>query len=342
MKTLALLLLLQPAAALAAPTIASVAPGSGPLSGGTAVTIRGGGFVTCPICSPSLPPDVFFGFERATSVQLVDANTLIATTPVHFPGTFEVRVTQFDGSATSPNAFTFVGDITDAFERILLPIFSPPLHGAFGSEFHTIATVGVDASRPISIYGIDTNCTTIDPPLFPENPFPIAPRIDHSLLPACSRWPGRFFYVPKDQAGSVTFNDRVTDVTRTAFSNGTEIPVVRSNRFTTGRLTFLGVPIDGRYRNALRIYSTSPVIVFVSQAGQQPIPVQLQAGPSDFEPAYALFTNFLVPIDPLSSSTIRVTVDPPAVATSNPPPIWAFITVTNNDTQQITTITPDR
>ena len=72
----------------------------------------------------------------------------------------------------------------------------------------------------------------------------------------------------------------------------------------------------------------------------QPIPVQLQPGKNIFEPAYAQFTDFPVPVDPRSTSTIQVTIEQPQDIIAGPP-MWAFITVTNNETQQITTITPD-
>jgi hypothetical protein len=61
-------------------------------------------------------------------------------------------------------------------------------------------------------------------------------------------------------------------------------------------------------------------------------------GSSDpFEPAYASFADF-----PVDAGTVRVTITVDPIITLLPVevPIWAFITVTNNDTQAITTITP--
>ena len=65
-------------------SMASVTPSSGPSAGGTAVTIRGTGF------EPGLI--VEFGGEQATSVEIVDSSTVVATTPAHETGTVWVAV----------------------------------------------------------------------------------------------------------------------------------------------------------------------------------------------------------------------------------------------------------
>ena len=333
------------AVASAAPVITSVTPNSSPVNGGIHVTIKGDGFSNCVICSPPSPPAVTFDMTLASSVSLLDAHTIDVVVPVHLPGTVDVNVLQFDGTATARNAFTFTGDVSDAFETILLPIFSPPVHGAFGSEFHTIVRAANTSNTLVTIYGIDSSCTLIDPPHYPTEPFAIVAGQETQLLTDCSQWPARFLYVPKAMASSLTLNDRVIDVSRSALSNGTEIPIVRSSRFTTNRIILLGVPIDGRFRSTLRIYAMMPMTVNVSVGGQQPIAVQLNAGATVFEPAYGTFSSFPIPVDPGSEGTISVTIDPPPPLPIEPvfttPRIWAFVTVTNNDTQQITTITPD-
>ena len=136
------------AAASATPVITSITPNSSTVNGGIHVTIKGDGFATCPICSPPVPPVVTFGLTPSSSVRLLDLQTLDVVVPVHLPGTVDVNVLQFDGTATAPNAFTFTGDVSDAFETILLPIFSPPVHGAFGSEFHTIVRAANKSDQP--------------------------------------------------------------------------------------------------------------------------------------------------------------------------------------------------
>lgn len=340
MKTTALLFLivLFATASFAAPAITSVTPTSGPVGGGTTVTIKGSGFSNCGICSPPAPPEVFFGQTRAASVQFVgvDPNTLVAITPVEFAGTVDVVVRQFDGTATLPNAFTFAGATIEAMQRILLPVYTPPVHGAFGSEFRTEALVGNVVDNPVVVYGVDATCLPINPPPQPNEPITL--NFDaYLLLPTdCSTWPARFFYVPLSMASSVGFNDRVRDVSRSTLSNGTEIPVVRPDRFST-HIVLLNVPLGGNFRNTLRIYAEKPTLVNVSGGGGVQS-VQLQAGADMFDPAYAA-----LPFDPVTS---KVTIDSPSPAPGVSPsipgePIWAFITSTNNSTQEITTISPN-
>jgi hypothetical protein len=111
-------------------------------------------------------------------------------------------------------------------------------------------------------------------------------------------------------------------------------------------VSLLGVPINPRFRNTLRIYSLARGAVLINLAiGNEGRQIVLQPGADLFEPAFASFTDFPLPHElPAGTSTIRVVVDVPRGPGGVPipgTPIWAFITVTNNETQQITTITPN-
>jgi Concanavalin A-like lectin/glucanases superfamily/MBG domain (YGX type)/Bacterial Ig-like domain (group 3)/IPT/TIG domain/MBG domain/WD40-like Beta Propeller Repeat len=83
-------------------SMTSVTPSAGPSAGGTAVTIRGTGFEPGVI--------VEFGGAQATSVQIVDTTTIIATTPAHETGTVWVAVFSPDWqrSAWIDQAFRFL------------------------------------------------------------------------------------------------------------------------------------------------------------------------------------------------------------------------------------------
>src|SRR5882672_4084153 len=83
-----------------APTVGSVAPASGPTSGGTSVTITGTNFVTGATVS--------FGGTAATNVSVVSATSITATTPAHAAGAVNVTVTNPGAqSGTLTNGFTY-------------------------------------------------------------------------------------------------------------------------------------------------------------------------------------------------------------------------------------------
>lgn len=84
----------------APPTVTSVSPGTGHVGGGTSVTITGSGFEN--------GATVTFGGTAATSVNVVSATTITATTPAHASGVVSVAVTNPDNqSGTLAGAFNY-------------------------------------------------------------------------------------------------------------------------------------------------------------------------------------------------------------------------------------------
>jgi plastocyanin len=86
---------------VAPPNPTGVAPATGASAGGTNVTITGTDF------QPNAT--VTIGGTAATNVNVVNANTITATTPAHTAGTFDIVVTNPDSTAgTLSPGFTFV------------------------------------------------------------------------------------------------------------------------------------------------------------------------------------------------------------------------------------------
>src|SRR5436190_8433850 len=84
-----------------APTVASVSPASGPIGGGTAVTITGANFAAGAA--------VTIGGVPATGVSVVNSTTITAATPAHAAGAVNVTVTNPDSqTATLTNGFTYL------------------------------------------------------------------------------------------------------------------------------------------------------------------------------------------------------------------------------------------
>ena len=92
------------------PTVSSVSPNSGPVAGGTAVTITGTNFAT--------GATVKFGNGSATNVVVVNATTITATTPASAAGAVTVTVTVGSQSGSLANGFTYTGSIAIAFGQV--------------------------------------------------------------------------------------------------------------------------------------------------------------------------------------------------------------------------------
>lgn len=321
-------------------TITSVSPASGPATGGTAVTIKGTGFQFCVICSPPLPPpEVSFGGVYARSVQVIDENTMVVTTPAHLPSIVNVSVEQFSKTATLPSAYTFTGPVSEGFDRILLPIFLRPIEGQFGSLFSTkLRLANSSYIEQATVFGLTpfcalSACIPFDPL---AGPMIIAPGNVLDSFEYTGN-PGAFLYVPKESP-AVIANLRAFDLARNQLNHGTEIPVVRDDEFTLEPIRLLGVPGNPQFRNTLRIYAEAETTVTVTIDDMAWL-VPLRAGVNLLDPAYAVFTDFPVGNFEHDVWIIPSTAIPP-VPGLTAPRVWAFISVTNNETQLITTITP--
>jgi hypothetical protein len=78
--------------AVAAPSVSSISPASGPARGGTTVTIRGSNFINVT--------SVHFGRKLATRIRVISATRITVTVP---PGTGTVTITVAAAGGTSKN-----------------------------------------------------------------------------------------------------------------------------------------------------------------------------------------------------------------------------------------------
>lgn len=306
-------------------TATSITPSSGPTSGGTLVTIKGE--------FANWPYNVYFGQVQALDTRRVDEHTITAITPPHLPGPQPVRLFEYDFMFETDLTYVYEGPVPEeAFARILLPVFTPPAFGAHGAEFRTELEMSGRDGEAI-VYGLLEKCELpcVEPSRDPVRLYRWA---EPDLVPNGS--PGRFIFVDQREVRHVAAHLRAYDVSREATYTGTELPVVRFDTEADPVIVLPAVPTDPRFRNMLRVYSVAPMTVTVT-AGEVTQSLQLAPGADMFAPAYGVWTDF-----PVGVGEVRVTVK--AAVAGNPPAyvgkIWAFATVTNNDTQVITTVTP--
>lgn len=90
----------------AKPTITSVSPNAGVVSGGASVTIRGANYSGTPGAT-----SVTFGGVPATNVSVLGSGMITARTPAHAIGAVDVVVTTASETATLVNGFTYADQL---------------------------------------------------------------------------------------------------------------------------------------------------------------------------------------------------------------------------------------
>jgi hypothetical protein len=236
------------------------------------------------------------------------------TPPPHAPGLIDVSVTANGVTRTSRNALYYYDPIAEpdlsAWERILFPVLFNS-RGAHGSEWVSEAAIFnpgrwfvENFNRIDTLPCIDYGCTDL-----------LSPN-DFLSFGGSGYANGVALLVPRPEAEHVSFSLRVRDVARQAEGFGTEVPVVREeDMYSDETITLLDVPLDPRYRTKLRLYS--------------------------FGPSFAGFVALHKPADGARVTAFSVVMRRSCSGLSYGATTWAFASVTNNDTQQVTIVTPD-
>lgn len=254
------------------------------------------------------------------------------------------------------------------YQEVLVPLAPPNTFGANGSRWtyeFVILNAGVSP-----LVGYDHRIPDDVPPpdfvpawnscLFPVCPGPIniigpGAVYPHSLgLRDRDGQFGLLLFLRKTSAPAFRSQLRIKDVSRNAESAGVELPVVPFTEFTSETIHLLNVPMDSRFRLTLRVYAprrepaTKVRIKMLDQATQEVLSEQqlLLAQPPnplpDFYPGFATHADFLqlgnFSILPQRYSGVRFEV----TSASPGMPIWAFVSVTNNESQEFTIVTPSR
>jgi hypothetical protein len=242
----------------------------------------------------------------------------------------------------------------DMEKAVLVPLVIPePLPGAHGSLWTAELYVHNSRSEELQIiFGINevggpdmlrvgagkTEQIDVIPSSYSRNPFSSS---------------NVFLYFPNDEhREAASFSLRVRDLSRQLFTWGTEIPVVRFSEFRTGRLQLFPIPIADRFRQSIRIYlrrdwtmGTPPMTVMMRiysiPSGELLVAEEVttrmiasSAPTADFAEVHDLGLQYPI----LADQLVRVEID-----TVDPRQrIWAFATVTNNETQHVTVVTPHR
>lgn len=344
------------ASALAAqPVVTSISPQTGPANGGTEVTISGSALLPRVNCFDPCPATVTFGEVLVTVTRETDTQ-LTVVTPAHLPGTVDVVVhVAGEEPIRLPAAFTFDGGAENAWESILLPIYFPgTIEGAFDSRWQ--ADLWIRNNGNEVAYLAPWPCPPDEPcpPVFPLT-YALQPGRHLRGLPPHFQPdtnPGQLLWVSRSVADDLAFGLRFADTARGSLNGGTDMPVVREEDLHLEPLHLLNVPMTHDYRVLLRLYetayddSTFRIVLYAYDAsGVQRVLYQdemgianPQEGPFKTEAAYLQYdiTRLLDTDDKAWPEAIHVEIVPLKAGSR----FWAMASVTNNETQLVTLVTP--
>lgn len=288
-----------------------------PVTGGQLYFPRTDDFVPCSGMQCTITIDGVAVARRAGP-----AGGVVADAPAHAAGFADLVVTQQGGQRTLEEKLYYFdrSAVHDPlyFERILFPVLFNGT-GANGSEWRSEAVI-VNGSN----WTIETYNGTV-------------PARQRLQLDGVTAREGIALIVPRSEADMLSTTLRVRDVSRVAEGFGTEIPTVREHEmFRDAVITLVDVPVDPRYRVKVRFYAWEAGGAGTLRAGAASYPFTLARNCTTALGCAAVpyYAELDLPADALDER-VNLSVEMPAGSLA-----WAFASVTNNATQQVTIVTP--
>jgi hypothetical protein len=312
-----LILLAFRAAAATTPRIVDYTPSTVSTSGGTTI-VQYEGFTNPSVTIDGVQATIFDSATR----------TLTVAAPAHAAGAVQLSLRDTNSSATV--TLHYADRVAD-WEGLLLPMMATNIPGAFGSLWNTETILLNENPEPVDLGQYSYNAH-------------VAPQRTESFD---AKWGGIpvIVWVPKWAIASLAISSRVVDTSRQALTWGTELPVVRVSQFAR-TITLINVPTDERFRATLRVY--------FPDSGAYPLRVTGRPMDRDevlFDEEGRATAPHLAPYVPMSgvaawtaisldslpnfhsAARLRLTISSPFSG-------WAMVSVTNNETQHVTLITP--
>ena len=251
-----------------------------------------------------------------------------------------------------------------SYERVLLPVVvKGEVPGALGSRWTTQLSILNNVAQDVDVKGYVTaprGCPILC------NPSPLT-RPAIAFYPAIASpgtvTQGAILLLDRRFSDSVEVHLRVQDISRQSQTWGTEVPVVREKGLYQGTLNLLDIPIGAAFRQTLRVYDVdarpdavvrvrfyrvNPATDTTSEVLDPTPPDLLVAertvhltteqrnGTPAYDLGYAEISN--VGVLPELQNVDRIRIEVTSLTTGLR--FWGFVSVTNNDTQHVTVISP--
>jgi hypothetical protein len=350
-----LLLLFTSLAVGAEPIVTSIQPDRGPDTGGTRVTITGTDLVGNVVCVLPCPVRVAFG-ELAVDAVEESQTRVVVITPAHPAGRVDVKVMPpGQEGVTLEDAFTFEAGVESGYEKVLLPVyFEEEIPGAYGSLWRTDFRIRNNGGSDVHLAPFECPpggaCGAVFPLTYSLDPGEALHNPEYLDTRGRSN-PSQILYVDVSQAPPrISLSLRVADVSRSTRNAGTDLPVVRESELLTQSSQFFDVPMDAQnFRVLLRVYDLTyteaeySIRLYAEDGLAEPVygatVTAKTSRPAPFrnEAAYAQFdVTDLLKLRRVWPEAVRIEVAPREPGSR----YWAFVSITNNDTQLVTLVTP--
>ena len=318
---------------------------------GPGVLIRGVPAFACAGGFGCSVPRVTFNGVASPHVIVTEDHDIIAAVPENGTGAVDVAVSTMDGDLLvlhSGYSYGVLLDEEDDYERVLFPL-NYAGRGAHGSDWRTDIVIRNDG--PVYMETVPLFWTD---PFDPEHagilePIPPGERAAFRQVPQDG---GAFLYVPRGLEPFLSYSAHVVDRSRLSEGAGTELPVVRA-RDTASTIRILDVPRAAGYRAMLRIYDwdlvdsrEAYVKIKTSEGVEKTLFVRLPGtgicpNPSPRPPCFAPSPSYrAIDLSAVSGLGNAKSIDVTVTGYFADARLWAFVSVTNNATQQVTTYTP--
>ena len=294
------------------------------------------------------PTAVTFGGVPA-QVSAPIGGDVVVTVPQHAPGLVDVVVTTDSGKTlTAGQAYLYPepqADLSNEHERVFYPsVFAGPgAHGSLWASENVVLNRGPIAIATIPLLG-GLNAAPVLPI---PGPLVVGER---AQLPELGRDGGLFVLVPRGVEQWLAYASHIADRSRRATDAGTEMPVVHEVE-TSPEVVLLDVPLTDESRQTLRIFDFDAVdgrtvTVYVRIPGKNPVTLtqtltnRIVCVTTPCYPQHPTFA--VVNLDAVPQLRGLGKVDIEIFARTRDMPLWAYVSVTNNDTQHVTTYTPQQ
>jgi hypothetical protein len=217
--------------------------------------------------------------------------------------------------------------------RLFIPVLVFNLPGVGGSVWNTELWATNTSNQPV-VYSL-IPCTVSAGCILIATVGPQATVIRTDVIPRpTGEWVG---FDP-----AIQLEARIRDLSRNALSAGVELPIVRETDFRSDEINLNGISQDPRFRVTLRVYGLDAggqvTVEQIDELGHLIRTTAVVLAPPDNPLILTGYAQLAVDIAPDIRAPLRIRIRP----ISGAPRIWAFASVTNNATSEVTLIQPFR